>query len=41
MDFISFNLQLKRIIIDYLTKSAHFIFFRMGQSSEVLVAIFY
>ena len=33
--------KLKRSIIDYLTKSAHPILFRMGQSSEVLAVFFY
>ena len=41
MGFISFTSQLERIIIDYLTKSAHFILFKMGQFSEVLAVFFY
>ena len=41
MDFISFDSQSERSIIDYLTKSAHFILFRMGQSFEVLTVFFY
>ena len=41
MGFISFTSQLERIIIDYLTKSAHFILFRMGYSFEVLAVFFY
>jgi len=41
MGFISFTSQLERSIIDYLTKSAHFILFRVGQFSEVLAAFFY
>ena len=39
--FISFTLQLERIIIDYITKATHFKLFRMGQSSEVLAVFFY
>ena len=40
-DFISFASQSKRSTIDYLTKSAHFILFIMGQYSEVLAVFFY
>jgi len=39
--FISFASQSERSNIDYLTKSSHFILFRMGQSSEVLAIFFY
>ena len=40
-NFISFPSQSEKSIIDYLTKSAHFILFRMGQSSEILTVFFY
>jgi len=38
-DFISFASQSERSIIDYLTRSDHFILFRIGQFFEVLGSI--
>ena len=41
MDFISLGSQSDWSTIDYLTKSAHFILFRMSESFEVLAVLFY
>ena len=41
MDFDNFVLQYERSIIDYLTGSAYFILFKMGQSTKFLVEFSY